>query len=222
MLFDLDGTLVDTAPDMGRALNLLRGERGRAPLPAASIRPYVAKGAAGLIAVGFDDVTDAEAVEALRQRYLAIYADGLCVDTAVFPAMWPVLERIETQAQCWGIVTNKPEWLARPLIDALGLLDRSACLVCGDTLPRRKPHPDPLLHAAALIDIAPGRSVYVGDDRRDVTAGRAAGMTTIAAGWGYIPAEDRVEDWGADHISDSPRHLDDWLTTTRWLDADHA
>lgn len=222
VLFDLDGTLVDTAPDMGSALNLLREEQGRPALAVTAIRPWVSKGAAGLVKLGFGDVTDQTRTEALRQRFLEIYAAGLCVASVPFAELKPVLARVEASGHLWGVVTNKPEWLARPLLEQLGLLGRSACLVCGDTLPRRKPHPDPLLHAATLIDVAPGHSVYVGDDRRDVTAGRAAGMKTIAAGWGYIPPDDPAEGWGADSISASPAHLDEWLTSTRWLDADPA
>jgi 2-phosphoglycolate phosphatase len=223
VLFDLDGTLVDTAPDMGQALNRLRGERKQPPLPLPTIRPYVSKGAAGLIGVGFPDTTDPTDVEALRQRFLAIYADHLCERSTVFPDMVPVLERIEATAwHRWGIVTNKPQWLARPLLEALGLLSRAACLVCGDTLAKRKPHPDPLWHAAELIDIRPEHSVYVGDDRRDVIAGKAAGMLTVAAGWGYIPPKEPVVDWGAHTISPSPVHFDGWLSTTGWLDAADA
>jgi 2-phosphoglycolate phosphatase len=222
ILLDLDGTLVDTAPDMAAALGVLLAEEDHTPLPFAAVRPYVSKGAAGLVTVGFGDTLAAEEHERLRHRYLQVYAEHLCVASAVFPELAPVLARIEATANTvWGIVTNKPTWLAEPLLEALQLHQRAACLVCGDTLPRRKPHPDPLFHAAKLIDVAPARCIYVGDDRRDITAGRAAGMVTVAAGWGYIPPDDPIEQWGADMLCVSPAAMDEWLTTNAWLHADN-
>ncbi len=221
VLFDLDGTLVDTAPDMTDALDRLRRERDLPALPPGAARPYVSRGAVGLVRFGFPDIDDSGAIEELRQRFLALYAERLCVASAPFEGVEALLERVEAAARPWGIVTNKPAWLAEPLLAALGLLERSACLVCGDTLARRKPDPDPLLHAAELLALPPARCVYVGDDRRDMLAGRAAGMACLAAGWGYIPPDEPIDGWGADEILLSPQALDEWLTSARWLDADH-
>jgi len=210
LLLDLDGTLLDTAPDMGGALNRLRAEHGLEPLPAARIRPVVSHGAMRLVALGFPEASGAE-FERLRLRFLDLYADHLAEGTRLFPGIEPVLESLEARDTPWGIVTNKPGWLTAPLLEALGLSRRAACAVCGDTVAERKPHPLPLLHAAGLIGIAAERCVYVGDAERDIQAGRAAGMTTVVAAYGYLSADDEPTRWQPDGIVSAPDELLAWM-----------
>ena len=175
-LFDLDGTLLDTARDMAAALNVLLAEEGRAALALEVVRPLVSNGAMGLVRIGFPEfgVGSAE-FEKLRERFLAHYRSALCVHTQLFPGFEAVLATLEAHALPWGIITNKAAWLTEPLLETLGLSARAACVVSGDTLPERKPHPRPLLHAAELIAVAPAECVYLGDALRDVQAARAAG-----------------------------------------------
>jgi phosphoglycolate phosphatase len=210
LLLDLDGTLLDTAPDMGGALNRLRAEHGLEPLPAARIRPVVSHGAMRLVALGFPDASGTE-FERLRLRFLDLYAEHLAEGTRLFPGIEAVLASLEARDTPWGIVTNKPGWLTEPLLEALGLARRAACAVSGDTVAERKPHPLPLLHAAGLIGIAAERCVYVGDAERDIQAGRAAGMTTVVAAYGYLSAEDEPSEWRPDGIVASPDELLAWL-----------
>ena len=211
VLFDLDGTLVDTAPDMAAALNRLRAEHGLDALPYERLRPYVSRGSNGLIGVGFGAVpNDAERAEMI-ERFLAIYNARLCDESKLFAGMTAALDWIEARGIPWGIVTNKPEWLARPLLTQLSLLARAGCIVSGDSLPERKPHPRPLLHAAELLRVAPSACVYVGDDLRDVEAGRAAGMGTVVARWGYVPPDQDPSEWGADTQIETPAALLAWL-----------
>ena len=213
VLFDLDGTLVDTAPDMAAALNRLREERGLEALPYERLRPYVSRGSNGLIGVGFGATpSDAERAEMI-ERFLAIYDARLCDESTLFDGMAAALDWIERSSVPWGIVTNKPEWLARPLLTQLGLVARAGCIVSGDSLPERKPHPRPLLHAAELLRVAPSACVYVGDDLRDVEAGRAAGMGTVVARWGYVPPDQDPSEWGADTQIETPAALLAWLRT---------
>ncbi|MEO0973389.1 MAG: HAD-IA family hydrolase [Pseudomonadota bacterium] len=217
ILFDLDGTLLDTAPDMVHALQRLLAEHDCSPCDYAFARAHVSRGAAGLVEAGFGQAPDVD-VETLRTRFLTLYAERLCVQSALFEGCAELLDRIEATADLvWGIVTNKPTWLAEPLLEALALKTRAATLVCGDTLPRRKPHPDPLLHAAAHVEVAPSRCLYAGDDLRDIHAAHAAAMPVIAAAWGYIaPGEDPV-DWRADAVLPSPADLTDWLGARGWF-----
>jgi N-acetyl-D-muramate 6-phosphate phosphatase len=210
LLLDLDGTLLDTAPDMGGALNRLRLEHGHEPLPAQSIRPIVSHGAVKLVALGFPDAIGPE-FERLRLRFLELYAAHLSEGTRLFPGFESVLATLEASGTPWGIVTNKPGWLTRPLLEALGLSGRAACAVSGDTVAERKPHPLPLLHAAGLLGIATERCVYVGDAERDIQAGRAAGMTTVVAAYGYLSAEDDPLSWQPDGIVEEPGDLLSWI-----------
>jgi phosphoglycolate phosphatase len=210
VFFDLDGTLVDTAPDMTAALNRLRAEHGLPEMPYAELRPYVSRGSPGLVGAGFGDLAEDDRAR-LTGRFLALYAEGLCVASAPFAGILDVLDHLDAHALPWGIVTNKPGALARPLLERLALGDRMHCLVSGDCLPVRKPHPLPLLHAASLVGAAPERCVYVGDDLRDVEAGRAAGMRTLVARWGYVPPDQDPDAWHADGHLDSPAHLLAWL-----------
>ena len=211
MLFDLDGTLLDTAPDMYRAFCTLLRERRRAPVAYELVRPRVSHGAAGVLRAGFEGVEDGE-FDALRRRFLELYRDALCVDTRLFPGMDRALETIATHGLAAGIVTNKAAWLTEPLIDALGLRTRFACVVSGDTVAERKPHPLPLLHAAKLAGAAPGECVYVGDAARDVEAARAAGMPSLVARYGYHGPGDDPDAWGADGAIDSPVEIADWIS----------
>ena len=210
LLLDLDGTLLDTAPDMGGALNRLRTEEGLDPVPFSSIRPVVSHGAARLVALGFPQAKDAE-FERLRLRFLDLYSRNLAEHTRLFPGLEPVLGELERLGLPWGVVTNKPGWLTDPLLAVLSLDHRAGCVVSGDTLPERKPHPLPLLHAAHLIGVPPARCVYVGDARRDIQAGRAAGMTTLVAAYGYLAADDDPGSWEPTGIVSEPAELLAWM-----------
>ncbi len=211
ILFDLDGTLLDTAPDMGRALNQLLLEQGRESLDAATIRPQVSHGTQGLLGLGFGLGPEAPGFEALRERFLTLYRATLAAETRLFPGMEQVLDALESRGMPWGVVTNKPADLAAPLLDELGLGRRSGCLVGGDTVARRKPDPLPLLHACGLVGVEPARCLYVGDAERDMIAGRRAGMATLVAAYGYLGSDDQPESWGADAIIMSPLELLDRL-----------
>jgi phosphoglycolate phosphatase len=214
LLLDLDGTLLDTAPDMGGALNRLRAEHGREPLPDAVIRPVVSHGAMRLVSLGFPEASGAE-FERLRLRFLDVYAANLAIGTRLFPGFDAVLGALEAQGVPWGIVTNKPGWLTAPLLETLGLDRRAACAVSGDTVAERKPHPMPLLHAASLVGVAAERCVYAGDAERDIQAGRAAGMTTLVAAYGYLSAEDDPLGWQPHGIVQSPGELLAWFRGPR-------
>ena len=207
MLFDLDGTLIDSAPDLAGAGNEMRVARSLAPLPYEAFRPMVGSGARGMVGIALQVAPTDPGYEALKDEFLARYQARMTRETRVFEAMLPVLDRLEALAVPWGIVTNKASRFAEPLIRWLGLDRRAATLVCGDTMPRAKPHPDPLLEAARRIGREPAECLYVGDDLRDVQAGRAAGMGTVAAAWGYLGLGDAIEAWGADHIVRTPAEL---------------
>ncbi len=211
VLFDLDGTLADTAPDMGAALNRLLDEHGQPALPAASIRPHVSTGAAGLLQLGFGADLAGPRMEQLRERFLAIYADILARDTCLFPGMAQALSALEAAGLPWGVVTNKPHRFTVPVLEALGIAGRAACVVSGDTLSERKPHPAPVLHACRQLDLAPARCLFVGDDRRDVMAGRAAGTVNLVAMFGYLGGEGDPRTWQADGYIDHPREILDWV-----------
>jgi len=210
VLFDLDGTLIDTAPDLVGALDDLMREQGREPLPYALARGYASHGSNGLVRLGFPDL-DGDRAESLRRRFLDLYAARIARESRLFEGCDALLDRLEAQGRRWGIVTNKPAFLTDPLVAALGLDRRAGCVISGDTLPERKPHPAPLLHAAALIGADPTRCLYVGDAERDIQAARAAGMPVIIAGYGYLGPEDDPEAWAADGTIDDPRAVLDWL-----------
>jgi len=210
VLFDLDGTLADTAPDLAYALNLLRAERGLEPVPVSTLRSHVSHGARGMLEAGLDlRPGDDEFIE-LRDRFLMLYEDNLVRDSVLFDGMHDLLDGIEARGLSWGVVTNKAERFAVPLIAGLGLSVRTGCLVGGDTTGRAKPHPDPLLEGARRIGVDPLRCLYVGDDRRDVEAGIAAGMTPVVALYGYLHGAD-PHAWGADWMIEQPLHLLDGL-----------
>ena len=207
LLFDLDGTLVDSAPDLAGACNEMRVERGLAPLPYERLRRMVGSGARGMVGVSFGLVPESPGYLELRDEFLARYESRMTRETRVFDEMLPVLAWLAREGLPWGIVTNKATRFAVPLVAALGLADRAATLICGDTVAHAKPHPAPLLEAARRLGLAPERCAYVGDDRRDVDAGRAAAMRTIVAAWGYLGDGDAPEAWGADHLIARPDEL---------------
>ena len=204
VLFDLDGTLADTAPDLSLALNLLCAERGLAPVPLEQTRPLTSSGARGLIKAGFGYTPEHADYPVLRDRFLELYGNNVCVDTRLFDGMAGLLDAIEQRRLAWGVVTNKAMRFTDPLIDALGLSSRAACVVSGDTTPRSKPAPDPLLHASRLIGLAPAECLYIGDDLRDIQAARAAGMGALAAAYGYLGDEGDPASWNADGIIRAP------------------
>ena len=212
ILFDLDGTLLDTAPDMVGALNALRGEQGCGPLPYDEVRPAVSHGAARILKTGFPDAMPDQAA-ALQGRYLEIYRGALSRETQLFPGMDRVLDALAARRLKVGIVTNKPAWLTEPLLDEMGLRARFDCVVSGDTVAERKPHPLPLLHAAMLAGTAPGACVYVGDAERDIQAAHAAGMQALVADYGYLSAAEDSTAWGGDG------HLRQAVDILDWLDA---
>ncbi len=203
VLFDLDGTLLDTAPDMVGALNQLRRDEGLAALPYLGVRPLVSHGATALVKLGFPNVNDQEFGE-LRSRFLAIYKDCLSVETRPYEGVTEVLSHLEDNGIPWGVVTNKPTLLTEALLDDLSLRARAGAIVCGDTLSVRKPHPGPLLHAAEKLGISPARCIYVGDAERDVLSACAAGMRVFVALYGYISADERPLDWPATGWLDQP------------------
>ncbi len=207
VLFDLDGTLVDTAPDMGGALNNLMIEEGLEPLPLDSIRPYVSQGGLVLIQMGFGGKVSETEIEALRQRFLQHYHMIVADQSRLFEGYEAILSELEARFIPWGIVTNKPEWLTLPLLEQLGLARRVGVVIGGDTLAQRKPHPLPLQVAAERLQVDCKNCVYVGDDERDVVAGKAAGMKTLVATYGYIKDGTSVEAWDADGLIDQPGDL---------------
>lgn len=211
VLFDLDGTLVDSAPDLAGAANGLREARGLPALPLAELRPMVGAGARGMVGAAFGIQPGDEGFEALRDEFLQVYEQRLLQATEVFPAMAQVLQSLEAAGLRWGVVTNKAERFSLPLMQGLGLHGRAAALVCGDSTPHSKPHPEPLLEAARRLGVPPEQCVYVGDDVRDMQAGRAAGMPTLAAGWGYLGQGEPVHAWGADAVLETPLQLLNWL-----------
>ena len=214
VLFDLDGTLLDTAPDMVGTLNSLRLECGLVPLPFAQVRPEVSHGSSRLIQIGFPGV-DAERFALLQRRFLEAYGARLAAETRLFEGMDRVLGELSRRGLGAGIVTNKPARLTDALLEELGLRTRFACVVSGDTLKERKPHPLPMLHAAQLAGAAPEACVYVGDAQRDVRAAHAAGMRALVAEYGYLRADEDWPAWGGDGSIGRPADLLEWLDRER-------
>lgn len=206
-LFDLDGTLADTAPDLVAAVNKMRRERGLEPLPLEQLRPFASAGARGLLGGAFGIGPEDRDFAPMRDEFLANYEADLCIETTLFPGIGELLDELDARGIGWGIVTNKVERLTKPLVEQLGLAARARCVVSGDTTPHAKPHPAPLLHAANEMAMRPEHIVYIGDDLRDVQAGFAAGMVTIAAAYGYCGTEVPPTMWHAQHIVESPTQL---------------
>ena len=211
VLFDLDGTLLDTAPDLADALNAVLVENHRAPLSFQEIRGVVSHGGKALIRLGFELDESHPDFQPLRQRLLVLYRDNISRKTWPYPGMSEVLDQLEALGYSWGIVTNKPGWLTEPLLTDLGLFKRAACVVSGDTLERSKPHPAPMFHACEQVGSRPEHCVYVGDALRDIEAGKNAGMHTLVALFGYFQAHDRPHEWHADGVIHAPQDLLDWL-----------
>jgi phosphoglycolate phosphatase len=211
VLFDLDGTLADTAEDLTGALNRVRGDHGLPPVMVAQLRGHASSGARGLIGAGMGVAPDDPRYRDLRDAFLAYYADGLAITTRLFDGIAPLLAALEARGIRWGVVTNKAERFTVPVVAALGLAERAAVVVSGDTTPHPKPHPAPLLHAAGMLGVAANCCVYVGDDLRDVQAGNAAGMATIVAAYGYLGEEGDASDWPATGWIDAPGELLAWL-----------
>lgn len=197
MLFDLDGTLIDTAPDMAKALNLLLAEEGKQVLPYENIRSVVSNGSVALVILGFGE--NPNELERLKQRYLDIYQAHLCEDSKLFDGMAELLNHIEQHNMNWGVVTNKPGWLTEPLMQQIGLSHRAATIVSGDTTLNRKPHPEPMFHACLRAGSEPAQCIYIGDARRDIEAGNNAGMQTVVALYGYIDERENTTEWQASH-----------------------
>jgi 2-phosphoglycolate phosphatase len=211
VLFDLDGTLIDSAPDLGAAVNRMRTIRGLPALADAELRPHASHGARGLVGAGFGITPGQPGFLALRDEFLACYAEALCIRTVLFPGVAALLDKLDELGLPWGIVTNKVTYLTLPLLDALSFRQRPGCIVCGDTTARAKPFPDPLLAAAGMLAVPPEACVYVGDAERDVEAGNAAGMATLVALYGYIRGDETPGLWPADGMLDSPLDLLYWL-----------
>ncbi|HWL73914.1 MAG TPA: phosphoglycolate phosphatase [Burkholderiaceae bacterium] len=204
VLLDLDGTLADTAPDLAAAVNKMRIARGMEALPIAELRPFVSHGARGMVGRAFNVTPDDARYNELRQEFLREYETALCVESALFPGMNDTLLKLEDRGIKWGIVTNKLTRFTLPLVQALSLSERAACVVSGDTTLFSKPHPAPLLHALATTAVDATLALYVGDDQRDIDAGRAAGMRTVVASYGYLGNNIPYQQWGADDVIDSP------------------
>lgn len=214
VLFDLDGTLADTAADLCAAANLLRRADGLPDLPLAAFRPWVSRGGRAMLDLALAH-RQADAREAALAEFLALYGEDCARHTALFPGMERVLQALERAAIPWGVVTNKPVELACRVLCGLGLEDRCRVLLGGDSLPRRKPDPLPLQAACERLGVAPGEALYVGDDERDMQAARACGMPAVAAAWGYLPPGTEVGDWMPDGVAHRPEALLDLLGLAR-------
>jgi 2-phosphoglycolate phosphatase len=211
VLFDLDGTLADTAPDLAHALNALLREEGRKELPYETIRPEVSHGATALVKLGFGVTQGDPEFDRLRKRFLALYAANLNRHTRPFDGIEPLLRALQRQGINWGIVTNKPAFLTDPLVAGLRLDPAPVCVVSGDTVANRKPHPEPMLHACAAAGSRPEQCLYVGDAERDILAGKQAGMKTLIALFGYIGNSEAPDRWGADGMIRAPQEIMEWL-----------
>ncbi|MEN8259471.1 MAG: phosphoglycolate phosphatase [Pseudomonadota bacterium] len=214
VLFDLDGTLVDTAPDLTRALNRALGEEGFAPVTLQVIKPIISQGASAMVRYGlgpdFDEPLHARVLNHMLEDYRVHIADA----TDLYHGMEDVLDELERRNLKWGVVTNKHARFTEPLLQALGLVQRAACIISGDTTANSKPHPDPMFAACERTGTRPAECIYVGDSAKDIEAGRRAGMRTLAALYGYLPADEDARQWGADAFLNAPAEL------LRWLDAD--
>jgi phosphoglycolate phosphatase len=207
IFFDLDGTLADTAPDLVAATNKLLTARNLTPKPYEFLRPYASAGARGLLEGAFGINPEHPDFIPLRDEFFANYEKALLVESKIFDDVHHLLDQMDQAKLPWGIVTNKSKRFTNPLVELMGLHKRSVSTVSGDTTPHSKPHPEPILHAAKIANIDPAKSLYVGDDIRDVVAGKAAGMKTVAAAYGYCGCKEPPEAWGADFIINAPLDL---------------
>ncbi len=211
VLFDLDGTLIDTAPDMAAALEILCDEEQHPRLPYDEVRPEVSNGSLALVTLAFGNRLETQTLQRLKTRYLEIYQNHLAVHSQLFDEMDPLLQQLEKNNIQWGVVTNKPGWLTEPLMAALKLDQRAACIVSSDSTKNRKPHPEPMFYACRLTGAQPEQCVYVGDARRDIEAGQNAGMKTVVAEYGYISEQENTADWQADYSIQRPLQLLNYL-----------
>ncbi len=207
VFFDLDGTLVDTAPDLVAATNRLLSARNLPLKPYEQLRPCASAGARGLILGAFGIDTQHPDFIPLRDEFFSNYENALLVESKLFEGIDNLLNQLDQASLSWGIVTNKSERFTNPLTELMGLSQRAVSTVSGDTTPHSKPHPEPILHAARIANIDPSKSLYVGDDIRDIVAGKAAGMKTVAAAYGYCGCEEPPEAWGADFLIQTPQDL---------------
>jgi len=211
ILFDLDGTLLDTAGDLCHTVNILLEQTGESPLPLETLRPYVSQGGLTLVSVAFNLPRESKKANSLWKQYLEIYANNLSNTTKLFDGMETVLEEIESRQLPWGIVTNKPEVFTHPLLDQLCLSSRAGCVVSGDTVTTSKPSPEPVIHGCRILGVEPEHVIMIGDDQRDIVAGQAAGTRTLAAAWGYIQPGDSPHHWGADAVLQHPDQINGWM-----------
>jgi len=211
ILFDLDGTLVDTAPDLAFALNTLLEQEGFSALPYDDIRPVASHGSPGLLSLGFGISSDDDNYRPLQERFIQLYRDNIARETTLFDGMDEVLSALEKAKISWGVVTNKPAFLTEPLLDLLNLTHRAACIVSADTTPFSKPHPAPMLHACEIIQHKPEHCLYIGDAKRDIEAGKNANMQTVTALYGYLSDQDDPDSWLADTVINHPRDILQWL-----------
>lgn len=211
LLFDLDGTLLDTASDMVNAVNILLAQQGMAEKPLKELKPYVSQGGLMLVSRGFGFDPEDAASKELWRRYQEVYGANICIQTRMFPGLEQVLGHLSSRSIQWGIVTNKPERFTRPLIQTVPLPCLPGCVVSGDTLSVSKPDPEPVLYACTELGVRPDQAIMIGDDERDIIAGREAGCLTLAANWGYIEPDDNPSAWGADGILSSPGDIMQWL-----------
>lgn len=209
VLFDLDGTLADTAPDLANALNAVRVKQGMEPLSMATIRPSVSLGGNAMIKLAFGLEEGDAGFDNVRDEFLDYYHDNIAVDSCLFAGMEDVLQSLDQRGITWGIVTNKLSWLTLPLLKELGMDSRTTCIVCGDTTEYRKPHPQPVSHACQLLTAEPAQTVYIGDAKRDIESGRRAGTKTLVALYGYIETDSDPITWQADGMVNSPREINE-------------
>ncbi len=214
ILFDLDGTLADTAPDLADALNKTLAHENKPLLSFDEIRPAVSHGGAAMIKLAFNIAPEHADYQWLREKFLAEYLSNIACKTRLFPGMQALLAKIEEKNLVWGVITNKPGWLTDPLMQTLNLTHRASCIVSGDTAAKSKPHPEPMLYACAQINIAPEYCIYVGDAERDIEAGRSVGMKTLTALFGYLQPHDIPSDWGADAMINHPDEI--WPHFEKW------
>lgn len=207
VLFDLDGTLIDSAPDLGAAADQMRTDRGMPPLPLAQYRSMAGAGARGMLGCAFGITPDHPDFLALRDEFFANYEARLTAQTFVFDGVVPLVQQLQQRGLAWGVVTNKSSRFTDPLTQAMPLFSSAAAVVSGDTTPHAKPHPAPLLEAARRMAVDPAQCIYVGDDERDIVAGLAAGMGTVAALYGYLGAASDPQQWGAHAAINSPSEL---------------
>lgn len=207
ILFDLDGTLIDSAPDLGAAADQMRVARGMPSLPIDLYRPLAGSGARGMLHIAFGMTPEDDAFAAMREEFFQIYEKRMTQDTTIFDGVPELLTGIVARKLQWGVVTNKSKRFTDPLAAQMSLFATAGAVVSGDTTPHAKPHPEPLLEAARRIGVPPQACVYVGDDERDIIAGKAAGMYTVAAVYGYLGEKQSVEQWNADDVIESPHEL---------------